>query len=170
MGWAYPPTQAAIVATFGTLFGALQVVYEQVAWYLRLARRLWTWRDARHAYLETWLDRLDTFDRGQRLVLERVVQAVTSGHWAEAQAAVRACAATPGFHRDEAWVDYGRLIKANRGQAQNVFRHLKAVSAIRPLADVEVPRLSNPEAHLLIELAYQEMAALGRPGRRMIQH
>lgn len=156
------------VMVFGALFGGLQPIWEQIVWYGRLARRLWRWRD--HRRLETWIARLETLDPEQHLVLERVVDALTGPFWAEAHAAVRACATTPKFHQPEQWVAYGRLLKANMGQAQNVFRHLRALDTIRTIRDETPARLSNPEAHLVIELAYQGLAATGRAGRRLIKH
>ena len=79
---------------------------------------------------------------------------------------VRVCATTPKFHHSDQWVAYGRAIRANAGQAQNVFRHLKVVQTLQ----MAHPELSNPDAHLMAELAYQGMAVQGRRERRVIDH
>ena len=149
---------------------ALGPIWQQLRWYWRLARRLWHWRaPANQEQLETWIARLEVFTTAERAVLERVVTAMEGPWWAEAQAAVALCATTPKFHQPEQWVDYGRALKRNPGQAQNVFRHLKAVHALRDLADGPAP-ISNPDAHLIVELAYQAFAAQGRPERRLVTH
>ena len=165
----YPRVQSVIlVASF---FGALQPAWDQCVWYWRLAKRLWHWQAPQNQdRLEQWIARLEELDPEQHAVLERVVAALQSPVWHEAQDAVRAVATSPKFHQPEQWVEYGRTLKANIGQAQNVFRHLKAVSALRELRDTPVARMSNPDAHLLIELAYQGMAATARPDRRVIAH
>lgn len=113
--------------------------------------------------------RLDRLDDEQRSVVTRVLEAIEGPWWEPARAAVRTCATTPKFHQPEQWTAYSRAIKANIGQAQNVFRHLKAVSELRSLADGEAA-ISNPAAHLVIELAYQGMAALPSRPRQIVNH
>lgn len=170
VNWMYPLVQSVTGASsMGSLFGALQPVWEQVVWYWTLAQRLWHWRaPTNQLRLEIWIARLEALDSEQHAVLERVVTALQHPRWSEAKHAVRVVATSPKFHQPEQWVEYGRALKANRGQAQNVFRHIKAVSALRDLTDGPAT-LSNPEAHLLIELAYQGMAAAGRPDRAVVE-
>ena len=174
--WSYPRWQSVprgavtlSMAIWGVPFDVLGPLWAQLRWYLRLARRLWNWRaPANQAQLETWIARLEELDAEQIAVLDRVLASVTGPCWDQARAAVRVCATTPKFHQMDQWIDYGRAIKANPGQAQNVYRHLKVVQELRGLAD-DVGGLSNPDAHLLAELAYQGMAAIGR-ARRHIDH
>ena len=172
-GWMYPGVQSVVtmhMAIFGVPFELLKPVWEQLRWSWRLMRRLWHWRAPENrARLEIWIARLEEFDDAQLLALERAVAALCSPAWPQARQAVQACATTPKFHQPEQWVAYGRAIKANPGQAQNVYRHLKAVQDVRGLADGEAP-LSNPDAHLVVELAYQAFAAIGRPERKVVAH
>lgn len=146
--WQYPRVQAAII--LGSLFGVLHVVYERAVWCWTFLRLIWS------------------FDADQRAVLERVIGAVTHPKWEQAKAAVASCATSPKFHQPEQWVEYGRALKANVGQAQNVFRHVKVVHALRGLQDGAAP-ISNPEAHLLAELAYQAFASIDRR-RKVVTH
>ena len=169
----YPPWQASVttaMAIWGVPLDALGPIWQQARWLWSIARRLWHWRSPEtQDRLETWIARLETFSPDQLAVLERVVTAMTGPHWDAAQLAVRTCATTPKFHAPEQWVVYSRELKANVGQAQNIFRHVKALSVLRPLGDGPAP-LSNPDAHLLIELAYQAFAAMGRPDRQRVTH
>ena len=172
-GWMYPGVQSVVtmhMAVFGVPFDLLRPFWAQLRWSWGLVRRLWHWRaPAQRARLALWIARLETLDEPQQLALERAVAVITSSAWASARLAVQACATTPKFHQPEQWVAYGRAIKANPGQAQNVYRHLKAVQDVRGLSDGEAP-LSNPDAHLVVELAYQAFAAIGRPERKVVAH
>lgn len=69
--------------------------------------------------------------------------------------AVDECAHTLGFNRPEAWIPYSRMLKSDPGRAQDVFRHVKAMERTRELAN---STLTNPEANLLVELAYHVYA------------
>lgn len=121
---------------------------------------------------EPWLRIVELCDDEQRAVFRRVAAAVSSRYWGEALGHVRACATSPKFHQPEQWVEYSRALKANIGQAQNVFRHIKVVHALKAAH----PEMSNPDAHLFAELAYQGMTHTGRPARivdhprRIIEH
>ena len=127
--WQYPFVQGAV---FGSLFGALQTLYERAwGWWL-LARRLWA------------------YDRTQVGALVPVLDMLESAHWTAAKDAVTVTAHAPGFHRDSTWIDYSRAMKRNRGQQENVYRHLKAVQTLQGDGGV-----TESDAHLLIELAYQ---------------
>jgi hypothetical protein len=158
------------MAIWGVPFDVLGPVWAQLRWYWTLARRLWHWRaPANQDRLEMWIARLEELEPAQIAALERAVTVMTGPHWAEARRAVQVCATTPKFHQPEQWVEYGRALKGNPGQAQNVFRHVKVVQALRGLQD-GAAALSNPDAHLLAELAYQGFAALGRSGRKVVAH
>lgn len=168
MAWMYPQVQSVVImsmAIWGAPLDTIRPVLKQMRWLWTIARRLWQWRHpVQQDLLEAWIDRLDRFTPEEAAVLERVARVMEGPYWTPARAAVRRCANTPKFHQPEQWIEYGRALKANRGQAQNVFRHVKAVSELRGLADGPAP-LSNPDAHLVIELAYQGFAALGRVDR-----
>lgn len=113
--------------------------------------------------------RLACLDLEQRLVLERVLTALESPEWPKAQAAVREAAAVPKGHQPSAWLECSRSIKENVGQAVSLWRHLKAVSAIKPLTDAPSP-LSDADARLVVELAYHAFTAAGRPNRKILEH
>lgn len=136
--WSYPAWQRTSIAV-GSLFGGLQ---DWGAWLIAEVR--WCW---------TVLQQLRALDQAQRVVLGRVIATVRHPYWTETQMWVAECATSPKFHRPEAWVEYGRALKADMGQAQNVFRHIKVVHALK-----KHPDLSNPDAHLLAELGYQAFA------------
>lgn len=163
-------TVTLTMAIWGVPFEALGPIGAQLRWYWTLARRLWRWRAPENQdKLETWIARLEEFDAEEVAILDRVLHAFAHPRWRDAQQAVRVCATTPKFHQPEQWVEYGRALKGNPGQAQNVFRHIRVVHVLRGLQDDAGP-LSNPDAHLLAELAYQGFAALGRPGRKVVAH
>lgn len=171
----YPTWQASVIVGMFAWWEAVAPIWDQLRWSWRLTRLLWWWRDpADRARLEAWIAcpddppsvAIDLVDAVEPAILHRVREAMRRPEWPEAQAAVRACATTPKFHHSDQWVAYGRAIRANAGQAQNVFRHLKVVQALQAAH----PELSNPEAHLMAELAYQQFAAEGRPERRLIDH
>lgn len=108
-------------------------------------------------------------DAVQRQVLDQAIAVMRSSWWPDAQAAVAAVAHSPKFHQAEQWVEYGRALKANAGQAQNVFRHIKAVAALRSLADGPAA-ISNPDAHLIVELAYRAYTVVDPRPKQIISH
>lgn len=134
----------------GSMFGAVQAWWERLVWLWVTVRRL----------------RLLSLTSEQLAVVERAVRLMQGSHWAEAQRAVQACASSPKFHKPEQWVEYSRAVKANPGQAQNVFRHLKVVQGLRATHS----NLTNPEAHFLAELAYQGFARIDRRDVQIVQH
>ena len=162
--WMYPGWQSTVIcamAIWGIPFEAIGPLWRQLLWLWHTIRRLWWWRSpAQQATLHLWIDRLERSDAEQRAVLERVVEMMTSAVWADTRRLVRECAVSPKFHQPEQWLEYSRALKANRGQAQNVFRHIKVVHTLK----ANHPDLSNPDAHLLAELAYQGFASQGRAG------
>ena len=102
--------------------------------------------------------RLERFSAAQRVVLWRVVTLMELPVWADAVAKVQRCATSPKFHQPEQWVAYSRAVKADAGQAQNIWRHVRVVQELQAAHD-----LTNPDAHFLAELAYQVTAATPRP-------
>ena len=80
--------------------------------------------------------------------------------FAEARTAVRAVAQTLDFNHPEMWVPYGRALKADPGQAENTFRHLKAVHDVKTTLIAQGLPPSNPDTHLAVELAYVGFAAI----------
>ena len=108
---------------------------------------------------EVWFTRLRAFSAEQRAVLERVTTALELPAWPDARAAVRQCATTLGFNHPEMWREYSRAIKADAGQAENVFRHLKAVDDLKAVLQARGLTLDHPTLHLVVELAYQGFAS-----------
>lgn len=107
---------------------------------------------------DEWIKHLAGCTPEQRAILDSVIAAMQSPHWETARRVVRDTAQTLGFNDPNAWVQYSRAVKKDPGQAENTFRHLKSVHDLRG----EVGVLSNPQAHLLIELAYHGFAETGR--------
>ena len=163
--WMYPAWQSSVIVGSFAVWAAVRPVWDQVRWLWRVAVSLWWCRQpACQAELEAWIAQQQ---RGGDRLLTRVQAVRAHEAWPAAQAAVRDCAMTPKFHSADQWVAYSRAIKANTGQAQNVFRHLKVVQTLQ----AAYPTLSNPDAHLLAELAYQDMvAAPPRRPRVVIDH
>mgnify|MGYP001617550811 CR=1 FL=1 len=165
--WMYPRVQAALIlssAIWWLPWTVLTPLWVLLCWYGSVLRQLWRWQCwARAHRLALAPAHFGTLDAEQLLILSRVLSALHSPAWTNTQQLVRATATTLNFNEPAAWVDYNRAIKANAGQAQNVFRHLKVVHALRATTS-----LSNPEAHLLAELAYQGFAAIGRPDREVV--
>ena len=141
--WMYPGVQSVTGASpmmfaFGVPLGWLWAVLQWI----------WTWRVPARYLIQ------HGFDEEQRAVIDQVVRELLSPQWHEARERVRACATTPKFHRPDQWADYSRAVRADAGHAQNVWRHMKVVLELRDT----YPGLSNPDAHLLAELAYQGFA------------
>ena len=127
-----------------------------------------------HAALQKWIERLDTLPHTpqaslegwghclttpltieQLVVIERVVGLMTSVHWEEVRQQVRACATTRAFHHHpQMMTAYSRAVRVDAGSAENHYRHLIVANGVREA----YPTLSNPDVHLLAELAYQGFA------------
>ena len=152
--WMYPQWQASIITMSASFVGGCV----EALWAL-WARLQWTWRLHRRLQVSRLTD-------AQLAVLERAVTLMQSPFWANAEQAVQVCATTPKFHQSQQWVEYSRALKANAGQAQNVFRHIKVV---RDLVAAH-PALTNPEAHFLAELAYQGFARIERRDVKIVHH
>ena len=171
--WQYPAWQTSVTMSLSLVAGfveALTVIWARVRWCWRIMRRLrldrltvdqfeWYWR-------VTQRFQLNTLTVEQFAVLDRAIALMQGPRWGDAQALVRQCATSPGFHRPEAWVEYSRAGKASTGQAQNIFRHVKVVHALTKA----YPELTNPAAHLLAELGYHAFAGIDRRERQIVDH
>lgn len=129
----------------GSLFGGIAGV--AAIWWARL-RTLW--RLTR---------RLEPMTAQQRAVVWRVVDVVESPAFPVAVQAVQRTATTLGFNRNDAWSHLKSALKVDPGHAENTFRHLQTVQTLR--LNYTGSSLSNPEAHLLVELAYHGYAWQG---------
>ena len=156
--WMYPGWQSSVtlsMAIWGLPVAVLAPTWAHLRWYGRLARALWGWRQpAQQARLDGWIERLSASSAGDLAVFDHVAAVLEGPYWAHAQALVQACATSPKFHQPEQWVAYSRAVKADGGQAQNIWRHVKVVHELK-VAHAEI---TNPEAHLVTELAYQRFA------------
>lgn len=136
----YPLWQASVITP--SLFGVLSAFWDTfkhwARWWLR-------WGQVIHA-----------LNSDQRMVLERVLKGLTSPAFPKAQQSVKQTAQTPGFD----YLKYSRIVKADFGRAENIFRHVKACEDTRLL--VLSSTLTNPEVNLLVELAYCAYAKKGR--------
>lgn len=127
-------------------FGALVLLergWRGLTWFLRL------W----------WQTRF--LDRDQRRVLTVVLRLLRHPEYPLARKSVRKVAVTLGFNRPEAWKDLSHALKRDAGEAQNAFRHLEACRLLHVNAVSSTTTLG--EAHMMIELAYQEFASQKRP-------
>ena len=175
--WQHTTHRAVVlsIAIWGVPWSVLEPWLNQLRWCWHLVRRLWHWRAPVHRRcLEAWIARferltieqMETLDAEQVAIIGRVLSVFALPQWEQARIGVHRCATSPKFHQPEQWVEYSRALKANAGQAQNIFRHIKVVHELRAAH----PELSNPDAHLLTELAYQGLAEEGRRERRIVNH
>lgn len=141
----YPRWQASVI-TLGTLWGGL-VPFVERAW----DRWCWWWRTQ---------PRVLRLGREERLVLLRVLDGLEDPAFPLAQRTVRKTATTLHFNRSEAWKDLSRAIKSSPGDAENTYRHLESCRLLH--LNLVGSTLTNPETHLIVELAYQGFAAVGR--------
>lgn len=156
----YPEWQSTIQRSF-TLSMAIWAVPGDVLYPVRLwLRRAWTaW--VRFYRLKPW-----TLSGEQLAVLGYVQELVTSPLYAEAQREVRVCATTLQFTQPEHLVEYSRAIKSDLRQAQNTYRHLRAIQGLK----LSHPELANPEAHLVTELAYHGFTVTGKDHAKHVTH
>ena len=91
--------------------------------------------------------------REQQAVVWRCVEAVDAPSYHVARGSVKRTATTLGFNRPEAWGDLKAELKRDAGNCENTFRHLHTVNVLRQ--NLVGSTLTNPQAHLLVELAYQ---------------
>lgn len=132
----YPLWQSGVI--MGSGFGAIGAMLS--AWWQRL-RTLWA-----------LTRRVAPLSGMQRAVIWRVVGVVDSPAFPVAVQAVGRTATTLGFNRDDAWGPLKAELKHDHGNAENTFRHLQTVNTFRH--NYTGSTLTNPTAHLLIELAY----------------
>lgn len=157
----YPGWQAASVAS-GVVFGPPLDLLGQV-WARLVSWLRWCWagfglRD-RERILAT-AQRIAGQGIAERAVLEHAIVLMNGPHWGQADRLVRETATTLGFNRPEAWIPYGRALKASPGQAENTFRHLRTVHELKKIETTST--ISNPDAHLLVELAYHRFTVAPR--------
>ena len=136
----YPLWQGGVVV--GSLFGAL--AGWGAIWVERL-RILWQLSK-----------RLTGMTAEQRAVVMLCVETVDGQPYQVARLAVRRTATTLGFNRPEAWADLKAELKRDAGNAENTFRHLHTTNILRQ--NLVGSTLTNPQAHLVVELAYQGFA------------
>lgn len=142
----YPPWQSGSIIVLGVGFGGLLPYWERfVTWCARM------WR---------FMGRMWTLTPAQCLVLDRVLHTFEHPAYPMAGKTVRKTATTLGFNRPEAWQELGKALKRNPGEAENTFRHLESCRLLH--LNLVGSTLTNPQAHLMVELAYQEFAAMGR--------
>jgi hypothetical protein len=88
----------------------------------------------------------------RRAVVLTALDALEHPAFPLAQSAVKKTATTLGFNRPEAWKELSRELKGSAGHAENAFRHLEACRLVR--ANLMDSTVTNPEMHLIVELAY----------------
>lgn len=140
--WQSGPTTIVL----GSAFGGLVPFFERIA---EWCRRVWR-----------FTFRVSRLTPTQCLALERVLQSFEHPGYPIARHTVRKTATTLGFNRSEAWLELGRALKRSPGESENTFRHLESVRLLR--FNLVGSTLSNPQANLMVELAYQEFAAMGK--------
>lgn len=140
----YPVWQSGVV--IGTAFGGLALFWDRASDWWR-----WCWRLVSRSY---------RFNPEQRAVVLKTLAALEHPAYEVARGAVRKTARTVGFNRPEAWKDLSRELKASAGGAENAFRHLEACRLVR--ANLLNSTVTNPECHLITELAYQGFAWRGK--------
>lgn len=132
----YPLWQSGVIV--GTGFGALAGWWDlwraRARVILAIARRMW------------FLSAVEA------AVVWRTIDLVSDPAFPVAVRAVKQTAHKLGFNRAEAWGDLKAELKRDPGNAENTFRHLHTVNTLR--LNYVGSTLSNPQAHLLVELAY----------------
>lgn len=132
----YPSWQGGVVLASG--FGGVGA--RLAVWWVQWR---WLWRFGR---------RVQALAAPDRVVVERVIGAMETPVWPLAQASVARTAHTLGFNRPEAWIALHRMLKHDHVENENRFRHLEACRLLR--GNLVTSTLSNPECHLMVELAY----------------
>ena len=96
-------------------------------------------------------------DPESRVVVQKTLTVMTHPAYPVARLAVRKTATTLGFNRPEAWKELSRELKSDPKHAENAFRHLEACRLVR--ANLLNSTVTNPELHLITELAYHGFGA-----------
>jgi hypothetical protein len=138
----YPVWQTSAV-TLGFGFGGALSLWERLVDWLG-----WAW---------TIVSRCRRYTPQQRAIVRATFDALDHPAFPLAQAAVKKTATTLGFNRPEAWKELSRELKGSAGHAENAFRHLEACRLVR--ANLLTSTVTNPECHLIVELAYHGFAS-----------
>lgn len=136
----YPLWQSGVIvgSGFGALAGYWDLWRERVKVIWAIAKRMWFLSPVECA------------------VVWRTLDLVSSPAFPIAVRAVKQTATKIGFNRSEAWGDLKGELKRDPGNAENTYRHLHTVNTLR--LNYVGSTLSNPQAHLLVELAYHGYA------------
>lgn len=137
----YPLWQASTFAVGSGLGGGI-VLWERLCDWLR-----WFW---------TLFRRSLRYDPERRRAVIKTLNALEHPAFPLAQQSVRRTATTLGFNRPEAWKELSRSLKSDPGTAENAFRHLEACRLTR--VNLINSTVTNPQCHLIVELAYQGWA------------
>lgn len=151
----YPGFQISVV---GSLFGALGVLCQ--VWWERL---IW-WATTKTAFGGTvaLARRLHQLPTVEQQVATRVVGLMEDDRFPLARLAVQQTATTLGFQRPEAWRSLTHLLKEDQGRAENMYRHVQATETFKALTREASSTATNPQAQLLVELAYHAYTITGR--------
>jgi hypothetical protein len=136
----YPQWQTSV--TLGSVFGGALIFWERFVDWVG-----WAW---------TLLRRSHRYDWERRAVVLHALDALEHPAYPIARLSVRKTATTLGFNRPEAWKELSRELKGDPGRAENAFRHLEAMRLMR--ANNIQSTLANPQANLIVELAYHGFA------------
>lgn len=122
------------------------------------------------AWIDTWMIRLKWWkgfapkvhrlNGERRAVLEHVLATLDAAEYGRARTAVRETSQILGFNKPDAWVTLKGALKDSPGQSENVMRHLEAMRRLRGMGST----LTNPQAHLVTELAYLGFTKAPRKG------
>lgn len=139
----YPTWQATVIAP--SLFGMIG------AWLdTKLAQFRW-WKAFYH--------RITALSKAKRSLLLHTLTTIESPHYAHAFTAVQQTSQILGFNKPDAWIHLKRELKDQLGESENVMRHLEAVKRMKLVSG---STFTNPQAHFLVELAYQGRSILPR--------
>lgn len=160
-GASYPGWQTTVLLGMG--FGGLQGLWERVAFIGR-----WLWRLSRlRASQRRWADQhLEPFlalPCEHRTLILHTISQVQSPVYPLALSSVKATAVTLGFNKSTAWKQVFRQIEGHQEWSENTWRHLEALRRLEWELQTFNYRLTNPQKHGIIELAYQGFALCPRP-------
>lgn len=100
--------------------------------------------------------------RELELILERALHTVQHPVYPLAARAVRQTATTLGFNKPQAWIQLGHALKDHPDWAENTWRHLHACELTDQWARQAGSTLTNPDRHLLVQIAYSGFSARGK--------
>lgn len=157
----YPAWQTTVLLGMG--FGGLQQLWDRVAFVSRWLWRLSRLRASQRRWADTHLDAFLTLPCEHRTLIAHTVSLVRDPHYALARDCVKATAMTLGFNKQSSWKLVFRQIEQHQTWAENTWRHLEALRRFEWELQVLNHRLTNPQKHGLIEIAYQGYALCPRP-------